>query len=594
MKIDFVLELEIRLPEEIKPALKEYYIKVLGPEGDRFAEERWQELTQTPDLVCYRVLANGGDGGWVIVNKRNSTIKEILLGKEWEARGLKTPLLDRILEIHKLISSEVCKGDGASCAFLEEYGFRPAREFTHFGIPMMKMDLSAAVYLEKLRHLKKPSYQGKEVVSVEKLFEKQTEKDIKNSLKQLIDRLGGIERFVKQGQTVVIKPNLVSEHGLKNGVKKGGIVTDIRVIKALVDLLIPLAGKIIIAEGSSINRSETMKMFSHYGFNAIKDSYLGKVSLVDLNSDECVEKDIPDGRRLEKRNIPRTLLDADVIINVPVLKLHFAAGASLSIKNLQGSIPPLEKYKVHFFGLWQNLINTYKIIMPDLIIVDGLVGQEDFGPVSGSPKKMDLLIAGTNPVAVDTVALKVMGLTPWDSPPVLMAHYEGMGPVEWDSIEVKGPPVDELSCLFKRPVINLESGKCFKVHDGNACPGCRGYLHFVLNKLRRPDPLHEGDQLIDRPFKKDVNIYIGPRSDASTGADETTVFMGMCQRHQAARGGTYLPGCPPHAEEIINGVFQFYKDVERPKYADQTEEAKLGELLKEIMKLQRVDNHKEH
>ena len=148
--------------------------------------------------------------------------------------------------------------------------------------------------------------------------------------------------------------------------------------------------------------------------------------------------------------------------------------------------------------------------MPDLIIVDGLVGQEDFGPVSGSPRKMDLLIGGTNPVAVDTVALKIMGLTPWDSPPVLMAHYEGLGPVEWDSIEIKGPSVDELSCSFKRPLINLTSGKCFKVHDGNACPGCRGYLHYVLNKLRRPDPLHEGEQLIDRPFSKDVNVYIGP------------------------------------------------------------------------------------
>jgi uncharacterized protein (DUF362 family) len=592
MKIDCVFELEIRLPEEIKAALKNYYVKVLGPEGDRFAEERWLELTQTPGLVCYRVLANGENGGWVIVNNENSTIKEILLEEEWAARGLKTPVLDRILEIHKLVAAEVCKVDSVACTFLEEYGFRPTREFSEFGVPVMKMDLSAAVYLEKLSHLKQPSYQGKEVVSVEKVAEKQTEKDIKNSLKQLIDKLGGMERFVKQGQTVVIKPNLVSEHGLKNGVKKGGIVTDIRLIKALVDLLTPLAGKIIIAEGSSINRSETMKMFAHYGFNAIKDSYLGKVSLVDLNADECVEKDIPDGRRLEKRNIPKTLLDADVIINVPVLKLHFAAGASLSIKNLQGAIPPLEKYKVHFFGLWQNLINTYKIIMPDLIIIDGLVGQEDFGPVSGSPRKMDLLIAGTNPVAVDAVALNTMGLTPWDSPPVLMAHYEGMGPVTWESIEVKGLSVDDLSCSFKRPVINLESGKCFKVHDGNACPGCRGYLHFVLNKLRRPDPLHEGDQLIDRPFKKDVNIYIGPRSDASIDAEETTVFMGMCQRHQAGRGGTYLPGCPPHAEEIINGVFQFYKDVERPKYADQTEEAKLGELLNKIMESQGEDNHK--
>lgn len=586
MRIDCRLEPETKLPSQIRVLLKSYATKVLGAQGDSYAEERWCELTQTPTLVFYRVLANSETGGWVIVNCRNSTITEILLEEQWEAQGLGTLMIDRILVNHKLVSAAVPKSDGATCVFLEKYGFRPTRDFQLYGIAMVRMDLSAAVYLEKLNHLKPPSYQGKEVVGIEKVAEKQTEKDIKDSLKQLIDKLGGIERFVKKDQTVVIKPNLVSEHGLKNGKRKGGIVTDIRVIKALVDLLSTLAGKIIIAEGASINRSETMKMFSHYGFNAIRDSYLDKVSLVDLNADECVEKDIPDGRRLEKRSIPRTLLDADVIIDVPVLKLHFAAGASLSIKNLQGAIPPLEKYKVHFFGLWQNLINTYKTIMPDLIIVDGLVGQEDFGPVSGSPRKMDLLIGGTNPVAVDTVALKIMGLTPWDSPPVLMAHYEGMGPVEWSSIEIKGPSVDELSCAFKRPLINLASGKCFKVHDGSACSGCRGYLHYVLNKLRRPDPLHEGEQLIDRPFSKDVNVYIGPDSGGLTEADEKTVFMGMCQRHQAARGGTYLPGCPPHAEEIINGIFQFYKDVERPKYADQTEEAKLGEMLKEIMDLQ--------
>jgi NADH:ubiquinone oxidoreductase subunit B-like Fe-S oxidoreductase len=59
--------------------------------------------------------------------------------------------------------------------------------------------------------------------------------------------------------------------------------------------------------------------------------------------------------------------------------------------------------------------------------------------------------------------------------------------------------------------------------------------------------------------------------------------MGMCQQHHAESGGTYLPGCPPHAEEIINGIFQFYKDVERPQYADQTEEAKLRELLKSVL-----------
>jgi len=583
MNSALTLERVEQLPAQVRKLLKNYYISVLPEQGEHYADKRWEQLLKAVGLVFYSVVVNGGTEGWVIVNSTNSTILEFLVSETKGEHTVGTRVLDTLLEKHKLIAAELPASDTDRYQFLLAFGFRPTRTFMLYGVPMITMDFSSAVYLEKLRRMKKLPYQGREIVGVEKVAATQSEAAIQESLCTVIESLGGLEKFVKPGQSVVITPNLVSEHGLKNGVSRGGIVTDIRVIRAMVKLLLPVAGTITIAEGSSINRSETMKMFNHYGFDTIRELSPGKVMLVDLNADECVEKNIPDGRRLQKRKIPKTLVDADVIINMPVLKLHFAAGASLSIKNLQGAIPPLEKYKVHFFGLWQNLINTYKVIMPDLIIVDGLFGQEDFGPVSGSPKKMDVLIGGTNPVAVDTVALKIMGLTVYESPPVLMAYHEGMGPVEWDHIEVKGPSLDELSCSFKRPLLNLTDGKCFKIKDGSACLGCRGYLHFVLNKLRRPDPLHEGKHLIDRPFKKDITIVIGPDAGESIEPDESTVFMGMCQQHHAECGGTFLPGCPPHAEEIINGIFQFYKDVERPQYADQTEEAKLRELLQSVL-----------
>ena len=109
----------------------------------------------------------------------------------------------------------------------------------------------------------------------------------------------------------------------------------------------------------------------------------------------------------------------------------------------------------------------------------------------------------------------------------------------------------------------------------------------MLNKLRRSDPLHEGDLLIDRPFEKNINVCIGPQSGDSLNPDETNIYMGICQQHHADSDSIHLPGCPPHTEEIINGIFQFYKDVERPKYADKTEEAKLGELLKAILESQK-------
>jgi uncharacterized protein (DUF362 family) len=583
MELHCTLKVEKKHPSKLKGMMKSYYHTVLGNKGERYAEARWEAIKKSPSLTFYAVLLDRATAGWVIIDTNRSTVVVFLIDERYRKKNLETIILDKLVAKHKLIAAELPKGDVYHYTILEAYGFRPTREFTLYGIPMVKMDLSTAIYLEKLKMVNKVSSRREEVVAIEKIPETQTDEEIKRGLEKVIKALGGLKKFLKKGDTVVLKPNIVSDHGIKNGVKKGGIVTDIKVVKAMVELLYPVAGRIVIADGSSINRSETMKMFTHYGYDELSALYTDKVSLVDLNSDKCVEKRIPGGRRLEKRMIPKTLLGADVIINMPVLKLHFAAGASLSIKNLQGAIPPLEKYKVHFFGLWQNLINTYKVIMPDLIIMDGLYGQEDFGPISGVPKKMDLLIGGTNPVAVDTVALKIMGLTVEDSPPVLMAYHEGLGPIAWDCIKVKGASLEEVSDPFKRPFINLESGRCFKIHDGDACSGCRGYLHFVLNKLRRPDPREEGQQLIDRTFERRVNVFLGPRAGDAINAEEDNIFMGICQQHHAGGSSIHLPGCPPHAEEIIKGIFSFYQDLERPKYADKTEEEKLGEILKSIL-----------
>ena len=88
---------------------------------------------------------------------------------------------------------------------------------------------------------------------------------------------------------------------------------------------------------------------------------------------------------------------------------------------------------------------------------------------------------------------------------------------------------------------------------------------------------------IDRPFERKVNVYLGPRTDAHIDPEETNLFLGICQQHNAQQGGTHLPGCPPHAEVLINGLFSLFPDVERPKYADKTEEAKLEEMLKEVL-----------
>jgi uncharacterized protein (DUF362 family) len=481
------------------------------------------------------------------------------------------------------VAAEVLRSDDNAYGVLVDYGFRPTRTYTLDGFDLVKLDLSTAVYLEKTEGKRPPKeYPGTETVVVEKIPPTRSHNEIKTAVMNILDSLGGLDAFVKTGQTVVIKPNVVADHGMKDGVYMGGVVTDLGLLKALVEILLSVAGQVIIAEGSSINRADTTRMYELYGYDTLIDLDPSKVSLVDLHQDELVKKTVPKGKRMLSRDIPVTFENADVIINVPVMKIHFAAIASLSVKNLQGALPPLEKYMSHYFGLWQNLVNIHHLVKPNLIIIDGLTAQEDFGPVNGVPKIMNLLIGGTNAVATDAVTMRIMGLDPALSPPVRIAHMQGMGPIEPDKIQVMGASIDEVRSPFKQPEINLEGGENLVVHAESACPGCKGYLHYVLFKLRRPDPQHPGKLLIDRPFKKKLNLYLGPVTDGEPNPDETNIFLGICQQH-CKDMGKHLPGCPPHTDVMMKGVFSYYPDVVLPQYADQTAEDKLEAMLEEVL-----------
>jgi len=563
-------------------SLNDYYSAVPGLDRG-YVNTRWEQWKQSSDTVVYLVKKDEKTVGWIIYNKATSTIEEVLVNPAEGQTLVRFQAIDALIAGQSLVSAEILEEDAEKFYWLGEYGFRPTRKIKAFGRSLIKMELSTVVFFQHLKeHKPAKPYRKRERVVIQQVAAPQTDAEIKAALNELLNRLGGIDKYVKPGQTVVLKPNVVADHGMLGGKYTGGVVTDIRVLKGLIELLLPLAGKVIVAEGSSINRSATGKMFDIYGYPKLIDLDPKKVSLVDLNTDQLIEKQVPAGKRMKSRKVPRTIEEADVVISLPVMKIHFAAGVSLGVKNLQGAMPPLEKYMTHFFGLWQNLVNIHHVVKPKLTIIDGIVGQEDFGPVSGTPKTMNLLIGGENPVAVDAVTMRVMGLDPRISPPVLLAYLQGLGPIEAEKIQVLGTSIGKVANPFKQPFLNLESGKYLKIHGAEACTGCRGYLHFVLNKLRKPDPADPSRLLIDRPFEPKVNIFLGPYEGANADPKETNIFMGICQLHHSGNGMS-LVGCPPHAEVIMNGIFSLFPDVERPKYADDTEEAKLERMLKEVL-----------
>jgi uncharacterized protein (DUF362 family) len=560
------------------------YYRFADPDG-RYAERKLRQWEGDGRVVLYEAKRESRPVGWVVYRPDISTLEEIIVRKNGAAgEGLERAIVDALIDRESLVSAEIIEDDVEKYRWMIEYGFRPTRRFRKDGSAIVKMDLSIAVYLRKIKG--KPAaktYPSVEKVVVEKVPPTRSGEELKASLMNVFHSLGGMDKFVKKGQNVVIKPNVVADHGLRDGVYQGGVVTDVELVRALIEVLLPVAGKVTVAEGASINRAETEKLFAHYGYDRLTEIDPKRVALVDLNTDSLVRKTVPNGKRMLSREIPRTLEQADVVINLPVMKTHFAALVSLSIKNLQGAIPPLEKYMSHFFGLWQNLVNIHHLVKSKLVIVDGLTALENFGPVYGTPKTMNLLIGGTNPVAVDAATMRIMGFDPVLSPPVMLAYMQGLGPIEPEKIHVLGASVEEVRAAFKEAEVDVSGGQKFIVHDGRACQGCRGYLHYVLNKLRRPDPKKPESLLIDRPFEKRVNVFLGPDTEVDPNPEETNVFMGICQQHHAGMG-KHLPGCPPHAEVIMKGLFGLFPDVERPRYADEHAEDKLEKMLMEVMK----------
>jgi len=563
--------------------LTDYY-RFADPDG-RYAERKLRQWEADGRVVLYEAKRESRPVGWVVYRPDSSAIEEIIVRKDDAAgEGLEEAIVDALIDRESLVSAEILEEDVEKYRWMLEYGFRPTRYFNKDGLALVKMDLSIAVYLRKIKG-KPPAktYPNVEKVVIEKVPPTRSGEELKASLMNVFHSLGGMEKFVKKGQNVVIKANVVADHGLRDGVYQGGVVTDVGLVRALIEVLLPVAGKVTVAEGASINRAETDKLFAHYGYDRLTEIDPKRVALVDLNTDSLIRKTVPNGKRMLSREIPLTLEQADVVINLPVMKTHFAALVSLSIKNLQGAIPPLEKYMSHFFGLWQNLVNIHHLVKPKLVIVDGLTAQEDFGPVYGTPKTMNLLIGGTNPVAVDAATARIMGFDPVLSPPIMLAYMQGLGPIEPEKIRVVGASVEEARDAFQEAEVDVRGGQKFVVHDGSACQGCRGYLHYVLHKLRRPDPENPESLLIDRPFEKRVNVFLGPDTEAEPDPEETNVFMGICQQHHAGTG-KHLPGCPPHAEVIMKGLYGLFPDVERPRYADQHAEDKLEKMLMEVLK----------
>jgi uncharacterized protein (DUF362 family) len=250
------------------------------------------------------------------------------------------------------------------------------------------------------------------------------------------------------GKRVVLKPNLVEYH--RNKV----INTDPRFVSAVIELFKREgAAEVVVAEGPGHWRNVQF---------LINESGLGDVlrrhgvRFVDLNHDEPV-KVMNLGRctGLEYLYLSRTVLSADVFVSLPKLKTHHWAGATLSLKNLFGTLPGIcygwPKNELHWRGIPNSIVDIALTHTPHLAIVDGIVGMEGDGPLNGTAKPVGAVVMGADLVAVDATCCRLMGLPPERLPTLRLAASRRLGQLREEAIPQLGEAIAALAQTFELP-----------------------------------------------------------------------------------------------------------------------------------------------
>lgn len=379
-------------------------------------------------------------------------------------------------------------------------------------------------------------------VSIVKGSRNPQQAEIKGMVQKAIELIGGIDDIISKGNRVLIKPNIAYQ--LTPGESE---LTDPRVSRAIYDLLAEREVNPFIAE-SSASGVDGEAAFQASGYYDLRDQGYEVINLKKKGA-KVVSVDNPKGKVLKKVRIFKMAKEVDAIISVPVIKTHDDLPATLSLKNMKGLMPDPEKKMFHSkYGLSQAIADLNLAIKPKLVIVDGILCRQGIGYPWSEEIEMDLIVAGKDPVAVDTVVLQIMGIDPQEQTHAVLAEELGIGTMDMDRIEVVGEKIDSVKTPFKRPaealrsMLNLHDFKI--ISDERTCTGCRGAMHYFLKSA---DVQGKLDQLKELTFV--LGKHEKPLRELSKLDKEKTILVGVCTEQYKGLG-RHVRGCPPLGSDI--------------------------------------------
>ena len=290
-------------------------------------------------------------------------------------------------------------------------------------------------------------------------WSKESEKAIEAMVRDAVEIAGGWP--VKPGDVVLIKPNLVTSmfflwySGKLTEEDFQGCFTDARVVRALAVMAKESGAKrIIVGEGPA--SGDGWAAFMQSGYVAMVEDLEKegvKVELLDFTDEPCTWVKSK-GLANPEYAVPQVVTEATCIISVPALKTHSMTGITLGLKNvavglLAGRVYGFFKYGAPHQKIPEWITDMCSIFKIHYTVVDGIWGMEGNGPLNGTPINMDLIVAGADPVAVDSVCTAIMGFDPKNIVHITMAAQNGLGVADLSQIAVEGEKIASVAKPFK-------------------------------------------------------------------------------------------------------------------------------------------------
>jgi uncharacterized protein (DUF362 family) len=261
------------------------------------------------------------------------------------------------------------------------------------------------------------------------------------------DTAGILKETVKDAalhgkSTIFIKPNMSHPEYIP------GVVTDPALLSELVSLLRDEAEEVVVGESNGFNYP-CRAAFENTGIEAAVKKAGGTV--VNLSEDKVVKVKFSGNGPLKSLFLPKTVLDADAVVDAALMKTHEFAVYSGAIKNLFGCVPSNRRIYLHPY-LPEVFYRLYAVFKPQLTVMDARVGIEGNGPTKGNPVKMDLMLTSNDALALDVTATKIMCL---DWKQTYLNYIAAKTGLHEEAIKVEGLQVNQVKRQFELPKIDL-------------------------------------------------------------------------------------------------------------------------------------------